>query len=408
VFYQGLMEFSAGQLTAAGDLFEEAAGRLNQVGNRTMEATALMNLGLTRHFSGKPTEALAIYARSDQAFRDIGDERRAAEMEVNLSGLQAGYGIDTAQARRRLRNARTNLEKMGHVDFQLGAMQIDAEIEGYEGRLAQSRQLLRAALAIARDKRNSVRITSLSLSLAQADLETGDYAEALSLAQSPDVESPEQAIVLGSTLTELGDLDGAETALARARSELSAASDRTVQATLEVALGRLDLERGRWTAGGEHFAQAIAMWNDPLVPAPVADAHCGLGESEAALGHLDRARRAFATGLSAAERLSRHRLIVRCRVAAARVDGLGGHAAAALSALRDIPDDNEAQTIGLPLRVSVEYWRARALKGVGDGSAADRARAATTLLATLQQSIPTPYREQFSARPSVREMRVDR
>ncbi len=406
VFYQASMDFSAGQYLAAAERFGEAATQLNATGNKVMEATALMNLGIANYYVGKPSRTLEIFARADQAFRDIGDERRASEMDVSLSGLQVDYGIDVDAARRRLRNARTTLEKMGHIDFQIGAMLFEAEAEAYTGGLSQARQLLRAAQAQAKDKQLSARIVALSLSLAEAAVEDGDYADALAQLASlgTDVDNPQVPLVLGLTRLQLGDVPGAIEAIGRAQAALPSASDATVPPGVEAALGQLELERGRYAQAITHFENAIASWTDPLLPSVIVEAQCARGDAEGLSGHLDRARQAFAAGQQAAERLHRHRVVAQCRLGRARLETSAGNYSAALSALEAIPDDDEQRTVGRPLRARVEYWRARALAGTRDVSAPAKMSAARDRMVALQQSLPSEYRDTFAARADVRQV----
>jgi hypothetical protein len=142
VFYQGSVELSSRRLRDANRYFEEAAERTQAVGNRVTQALVLMNLGVINVFLGQPSRAIDFTRRGRDAFVEVGDERRVAEMDINAAALEIEYGGDRSGALKTLSNARANLERLGHEDFQLLAMVTEAQSRQHAGRLESARMLL--------------------------------------------------------------------------------------------------------------------------------------------------------------------------------------------------------------------------------------------------------------------------
>src|SRR5262249_21758180 len=155
----------------------------------------------------------------------IGDERRVAEADANAAGLQIDYGTDRVAALKLLSNARANLERLGHVDFQIAAMQSEADSDRYLGRVGAARALLRTAFERAKDKQLTEGMNPIRVALAQADIDASRYGEAVSsleaLVQSDAGSSDVDAqLALVSVLIRLGDLSNAGVHLARATSAI--------------------------------------------------------------------------------------------------------------------------------------------------------------------------------------------
>lgn len=401
VFYQGLVEYSDGRLQASIRLFTEAADRLRESGNRLLEATSLMNLGVVNFYLGRPSPALDFYERGGEAFRRLGDERRAAEMNVNATDLRVEYGLDLDGTRQVLVNARANLERLGHVDFQVGAMQIEGNAYRYAGELERARRLLQSALAIARDRQLARRITPIEVSLAQIDIQAGRYGDALTRLNRvvpEDSTEVEPRIVRGLSLTAVGDLAAAEKELKRARADIDKTGQIGLVPVVETALGHLSDEQGNPSEARVHFDTAISAWTDPLLHPAVIEARCARARLDTTPGARARARRVLADGASDARGRGRFFIETLCRVNLAELDVDAGDLAGAMAALRDIPDETEGRTIGLEWRARVEAVRARASGPSRRGSAAS----ASDLLGQIKMSLPTPLQERFAARPHVR------
>ena len=152
IFYQASIDYSDGNLHSAARLFEEAAKRTHDVGNRISEGLALMNQAVLNQLLGHPTAAVDLYQRSRGVFLLVGNERRVAEVDADAAALEIDYGSHPDEALKRLANAKGNFEKLGYVDFQLVAMLSEADSNRYTGRLEKARTLLQSARAICEGK----------------------------------------------------------------------------------------------------------------------------------------------------------------------------------------------------------------------------------------------------------------
>jgi serine/threonine protein kinase/tetratricopeptide (TPR) repeat protein len=399
-FYQALVEYAARQLPEAQRLFEDAASRSAAVGNRLTQGTALMNLGVINYYLGHPTAAVDFYRRSREAFLQLGDERRVAEMDVDVAALQIDYGDNPAEVVRILRNARANLEKMGHSDFQLMAMQNESDTLRYAGRVEEARTLLRSALQIAREKQLPSSIRGLRLSLALTDTQANDYGPAQAALRElveQDGNDQDARIALGIVLTKIGDLSGAKTQLDQA---LTGAIEQQVDRLLpaaHAALGELAYEAGQPAEALKHFDDAIGSWTDPMPNASSVEARCYRGllkSSSEAAGRAD-----LQTGIADARRARRGPLEMACRAQLARVEVLAGRIEDAAAALATIPDESADFTLGPELRAQVDYWRGRAKSSEPDGQRLTLD--ARKRLEALRNSLPEPFRETFAARSDI-------
>jgi len=403
VFYQALVAYSSNRIRDAAELFETAATAAGAVGNRLTEGTALMNLGATSERLGHPTRGMEFFRRSRDVFVQLKDERRVAEADVNEAGLKIDYGDDLDAARRTLANARVNLERLGHVDFQLIAMHSEADNDRHAGRVAEARRLLQVASEVAtkndlRDQRDS-----LSVTLALVDFQVSEYARARETLErlfeaSPTVEQADGHIAYGRVLTALADFNGARQALATAVEQINAGQRDGLLPAVHAGFGQLAYEQKAIADARAHFDAAIAAWSDPLPNIAIAEAYCTRGLLNAEAGNRAAARRDLNEGLRIATRSGHLPIEVRCRTQIARLDLLEGMAKDAFDVLSKIPDDSAEMTIGPELRAQAEYWRGAALSSQGLAGGAERQEHARTLIATLQGALPAASRDGFGAR----------
>jgi tetratricopeptide (TPR) repeat protein/tRNA A-37 threonylcarbamoyl transferase component Bud32 len=398
-FYQASVEYGARRLDDALRLFDEAATRSAAVGNRLTQATALMNLGVINYYLGHPTSTVDLYRRGREAFLELGDERRVAEVDVDIAALQIDHGDSSDQVIRTLRNARANLEKMGHFDFQLVAMQDEADTLRFAGRVEEARTLLRSALQIAREKQLANSIRGLRVALALADLQAGDYEPARATLQelvTQDGSDTAARIALGTVLTKMGDLAAAKPHFDEA---LKNATERRLDRLLpavHAGLGELAYEARQPTVAVKHFDDAIASWTDPLPNASSVEARCYRGLQKSLLGQSGRPD--LEAGIADARRARRVPLETVCRAQLARVDVLANLKDGAMAALREVPDESKDFTLGPELRAQIEYWRSRATTADPEESSLSDTR---KRLETLRDSLPGPFREPFAARSDI-------
>jgi tetratricopeptide (TPR) repeat protein/tRNA A-37 threonylcarbamoyl transferase component Bud32 len=404
VFYEASVEYSAGQLQAAEKFFEEASVKTRAVGNRSSEGTALMNLGVVNFYLGHPTRAVDFYRQSRKVFLDLGDERRVSEADVNAAGVEIDYGANTGEALKTLANARANLERLGYVDFQLVAMETEADSHRYAGRLDRARALLRTALEIARDKQFTGKITSLTLALARAHLQANDYMAArgsLEAVASGDPQTVDEAkVAMGIVLTRLGDTVQARDLLDRALIDIEAHQLSGLLPLVHTAIGELAYETRQAPTARAHFDQAIGSWTDRLPNAATIEAQCYRATQDALDGRTNGTRDLDAA-VEQARLLGRLSLEALCRSQRARVDVTNKRYAEALAVLKAIPDDSEERTIGAELRAQVEHWRGRALAALGESVDAARSARAVQQLQNLQSALPEGLRTPFASRPDI-------
>jgi len=400
-YYQGLVEYSAGRLREASGIFDQAATQLREVGNRVLEGLALMNLGVVNYYLGQPSPALPYYQRGREVFVQVGDERRVAEIDVDVAGLQVDYGINPEETRRSLQNARANLEKLGHVDFQLVAMQNEAETYRYAGRLQQSKTLLQAALEIAKEKQLAGKTTELRLALARTDIQANNY-EAARIALEELVANggdDEARIALGTVLTRLGDFAAAKGHLERALSDLQEQQRFGLLPSAHAALGELAYEMNQGLDAAAHFTMAMSSWKDPLPNASSIEARCYNGLDQGRRGN-DTAFKMLEQGVTESRKTHRLYLEAMCRAQLARVQVGARRYAEALATIRPIPDDTAETTLAPELRAQVEYWRGLAesngAKDLAPGSAKARQQ-----LQQLQAGLPTRFRDLFASRADI-------
>lgn len=401
VFYKGLVEYSDGRLGEATAIFGEAARELGRVGNRGLEGVALMNLGSISYQLGQPTPALDFYRRSREVFLQIGDERRAAEADVNVAGAQGDYGVDPAGTLRMLGNARVNLERLGYVEFQLLAMQSEAESHRYAGRLNRARTILRSAFEIARGRGLADNMGGLSVTLALADLQANDYHEArasLERASAGGVNELEARIALGTVLTRLGEFERAREVLQQALADIETRQRAGLRPLVHQARGDLALEMRDLPLARLELDAAIASWTDPLPNASVVEARCDRGYQHAIAGRRAAAQADLDAGLAQATRLGHVAIEARCRIRLAGADLLDGRPADAQRVLEAIPEDSADLMLGPELRARVEYWRGYALNARHEGDADAHGARARDLLALVQTSLAPDERKRYATR----------
>jgi tetratricopeptide (TPR) repeat protein len=362
-----------------------------------------MNLGVINYYLGHPTPAVDFYRRSRDVYLQLGDERRVAEIDVDVAGLQIDYGNNPAEVVRALRNARANLEKMGHFNFQLMAMQNEADTSRFAGRIAEARTLLRSALQIAREKQLADSVRALRLALALADIQAGDYEQARAALQEvvdQDGSDVDAQIALGTALTKIGDLSGAKTHLDEAFKNATQTQNDRLLPTVNARLGELAYEAGQPAVALQHFDDAIGSWTDPLPNASSVEARCYRGLQKSLLGQPGRSD--LDAGIADAKRARRAPLEMACRAQLARVEVLANRRDAAVSALRDVPEESADFTLGPELRAQVQFWRGRAIESDSDGErlSAD----AQKRLETLRDSLPPSFRDLFGARADIQSI----
>jgi tetratricopeptide (TPR) repeat protein len=402
--YLGAVAMSERNYKQAADSFGEALVRSRQVGNRQLEAVELQNLGAAYQEMGQRAEALDYYQQGRDVYQQIGDERRAAEQEVNVANLLIHFGRDHADTLRRLTNARATLKKLGFVAFDVYAMQLQAASQIYSGRHVDGRRVLREALTLAKERKLTNRSVSLTIDLAQSYFLTNEYETARTLLEElRNTESGrgnlEARITLGRVYVRLGDFDAARSHLEPALASIAERGQSGLTPLAYLALGELAYESGRLDEASGHFSKAAALTKD-LPDAASIEARCYQGLLDARAGKVGATMKVAASA-EHGKAIARVDLEARCRLHLARIDFGQRRVTQAVHALDALSADSET-TLGPELRAQLHDWRARALTADHDTARAQAERAsAQTLIQALQASLPAQYRDRFAARPDI-------
>ena len=384
--YLGLAAAREPNYPAAAQSFQEALSRGVQVGNRRLEGVALMNLGVAQEAMGRTSEAVAYYERSRDVYRQIGNERRAAELEVTAVNLQIVLGLDPAEVTHRLTNALATFRKLGYADFEVFAMQVQGESEAASGRLAEARRILQKATSIATERDLKNRLTLLRVTTADVAVLQSDYEGARTIlvdALASDSSVPEVHITLGRVLVRLGDFDGAKQHLEQALAQVESTGAMRLAPQLYESFGELSLESGSPDAARTHFQHAVASAVRDVPGAATLVAQCYLGVESAALRSFHKAH-----------------VRAECALQRARKEFQERQYAKVLRTL-----ELGSVTVGPELNAQAHYWRGLALARRGETIAAATERSsATKLIAQIRSSLSEQYRSRFVSRATIRPL----
>jgi tetratricopeptide (TPR) repeat protein len=412
-FYQGLVEYADLDAGAAIRFFQEAASRSRTVGNRLTEGVALMNVAASYYDVGhQPAPAIDYYRQSHDVFEQIGEERRAAEQDVNAASLQVDYGSGQGDALRRLPRARAVLEKLGYIDWAVMAMQVEARGQRYGGYLAEARRQFVAALSLATERQLSDRVDSLAVDLAATDLLRDDYEAARKglvelVARDSGRKNVEARIVLGRVLGRLGDFNGARQSLNDAMAAIESRRMTELLPEAATALGEVAYDEGRSAEARAQFERAAAAWTDDFPPAASVEARSYVGLLDGLAGDVPAAIAAVEKSVAQADKMGRLDLEAASRVRLARLQFVERRFADAVVALKDIPTDGDRR-VGPALGAQVHDWRARALAAQQDAAGAARERGlARKIVQELLASQPTAFRDRFAARPEIKRLLME-
>jgi tetratricopeptide (TPR) repeat protein len=322
--------------------------------------------------------------------------------------LLVNYGRDQTEALRRLANVRTTLQKLGHVEFDIIAMQAEAVSQRNAGDYAAGLKQLTQALSIATERRLRDRVASIMLDIADSHILQSEYGAARSqldklLATDVGREDLETHIALGRVDIRMGDFAAARGHLERALAGLEAVGRIKLAPIAHTSLGELEYESGRLHEARSHFEKSAAFWKDDLVDAASLEARCFLGLLDSLEGK--GSRRGFVeASVEHARRMGRLSLETRCRLYLARIQIAAHQYADALAVVRETPLDGERR-VSPELEAQVRYWRSRALTELRDQKPAETEQnLARKLVYGVQESLPEQYRAPFALRTEIRPL----
>jgi len=315
--YLGATAGDSGDYPGAAKYFEEALSRSRQVGNRQLEALELMNLGVVYGALGERALALKYYRQARDFYQRLGDERRAAEQEINAASLLVNSGTDRVEAIRRLEIARATLRKLGAVEFDVFGMQVKGVNSVYAGDPAEGVRELRAALTLAKERQFSTRIVAVTTKLAEAAFITGDTEAARSLLEELIVseagrEDAEAHVLLARVYARLRDLARAKPHGERAMSIISASAMKRVAPAAHLAMGEISYLAGDLRAAQAHFQASAALSTSDLADAASVEAKCYQGMLDARAGRAS-GRALAQAGMDQARGMGRRYLEDQCR-----------------------------------------------------------------------------------------------
>ena len=414
VQYQALVEYAGGFLDRAARLFEEALIQARTAGNRRIESIALMNLGVTYQEMGERARSIDYYRQSRDLFEASGNDRRAAEQDIELANLIVNFGADRADradALRRLRSARATVVKFGYSDYQVEAERIEAAAERHAGRLGEARRRLLAALTVAKEKKLARHTSVLTVDVANVDLLLGNYADARTaleeLMKAQSAANPDARIAFARSLVAIGDFQAAEGHLGAVRQDIESRTHPGFNPSaprVYATLGELAYESGNPSEARGFFDRAATMWTDAFPHPASVQARCYAGFLDSAAGVPAAGGKSLSTGLEQARRMGQLDIEARCAWLQALVHLRDRRYAESLAVLKDLPP-SDGRSIDPELEAQIRDCRARALAASGDARAAAVEReSALALVKKLQASIPEAKAAMFASKTGIRDV----
>jgi tetratricopeptide (TPR) repeat protein len=404
-YYSGLGLAEQGDLLGGIGLWEKAAATAKSAHNRVLEALLLMNLGVAHARLGNRRQAMDYYRQSSNAYQALGEEARAAQIQINRAQLRIDFGDGPDEAFRDVQNALAVFVQNGDRNWQVFSRQTLASFYRHGGRYADAEQELNRALAIARERNLSEDIASLTVDLARTRFAVSDYPGSLKHLEAVGDDAGQHTlhawIWLGRAYSRLGDVANARQLLQRAETEVNERTRSEYTPLLHLALGELEYESNRLEPARRYFEKASAGSNDDLSDPASVEARAWLGLIDTLERRTTRPRAAVEASLTRAVQLRHVALEARCRIILARVLLNSGDHAGAASVVGNSSGDGTVVP-GSELLAQMHYWRGRAHAALGemDASRAESARA-KELLDVLRNSLPDRYRESFSMRPDI-------
>jgi eukaryotic-like serine/threonine-protein kinase len=402
--YLGFLAGRERDYGGAAQAFTEALSRSRQLGNRQIEGLSLMNLGFAHQSMGKIGEALDYYRQSRSVYQEIGDQRGAAEQDVNLASLEVTFGGDLDDALRRLANARVTLHKLGYVDFEVTAIETQARGEMAAGRLAEALRLLRQGTSLATERQMNNRLTELKTTIATVEILQSNY-EAARDAVEPVVAgedaTAEARIALGRAYLRMGDLAVARLQLERAASEALERSELAIASLADVALGELNYESGLTSDAVAKYRRVAALDDRSLPSGTVIEARCRLGGLDERQS-LDVRERLLSGHLLKAR--GQHFVLATCSLELARVQIQMRRYQAALTTLQWI-QSAQPSSAGPEPEAIAHYLRGLALASLGDEQRAREEKSRAKMLASqIRAKLPERWQGTYASRASIRPL----
>jgi serine/threonine protein kinase/tetratricopeptide (TPR) repeat protein len=399
--YLALIAGSGGDMTAAVTHWERALDGARATGNRLLTPRVLNNLGVAYQALGDRARAVESYRQSYALNEELGDQQEAARTRANAGAILIEYG-NIEEGLRDVQSAQRVAENLADKTFEVLCLQLIAAYHRQTGSYDEATRVLTRALNIAVERGLATRMISSAIDLARVHLDAGRYEEARGLlvkglTDASGRESPRAHTLLGLVHLRVGRFDAAESEFALAIKDVRRRGD--VLPLLRLSLGELAYERGQMARAKEELRLAATIRSEG-----------GLSDSASteagALLDVFAASAAARSGIDACIRESEEKrrisLQARCRVYQARALVRQRASAMALDVLSHIPGTSGFDP-GPEVMAQIHHWRAEALAQMGKSreAASERVRA-SSLIATVRQSLPSPDQQTFLLRRDLR------
>jgi tetratricopeptide (TPR) repeat protein len=377
--YVALGRAEQGNLAEGAAFWEKAATAAKESGNRELEPIVLANLGVTNARLGHRQQAMEFYRLSAVAHEEVGNQLRAARVQINRAQLRIDFGNDPDEAFREVENALAVFVDQGDRNYQVFSRQAMGAYYRYVARYSEAEQELRKALAIAGERDLKEDIVALNIDLARSYFDQGDYGTALTLLEPIgdgfDQQSLHAWIRLARTRVRLGDFAAAQALLKKADDGVAKRKETEYRAVLYATLGELEYESDRLTDARMYFARSAAMWTDDLPDPSSVEARAYVGLIDVLRGQVASGRAAIESSLAQAVKMRQVAIETRCRIFLAQAFLREQRTSDALGALNEIKPD----TVRGELLAQAHYWRGIALGDVTSEANTERQRAKTLI-----------------------------
>ena len=404
-YYVGLARAEEGNLAEGAAFWEKAANAAKSAGNRSLEPIVLMNLGVAHARLGNRQRAMEFYRLSSEAHQALGDEVRAAQVQINRAQLRIDFGDNPDQAVGDVKNALAVFLDQGDRNFEVFSRQALGSYYRYTARYEEAKEELNRARAIAGERDLKEDIASLTIDLARVHFDQNAYNTAMTLLDTIGdglgQHSLHAWIRLARTRIRLGDFVSARIVLRKALDDVAKRKETEYLPVLYMTLGELEYESENLSEARLHFSRAAMMWKDDLPDPSSVEAKAYLGLLDA-LQNRPRGRAEIESSMAQAARMRQVGLDAQCRIFLGRAFLRERRYDDALRTLNGIKAGGP-ESVGPELLAQALYWRGQGLAAKRDTTAAaDADRQARKLLDDLRATLPEQYRDGFAKRLTIR------
>jgi tetratricopeptide (TPR) repeat protein len=410
---RAMIRSSLGDARQAQRDLERARELFVKVGDRMGQADVANDFGVLYEGRGDFARARSAYESALKLRRGLGDERLLAQSYDNVGYVAYLLG-DYDDALVYWRQALDLRRKIGEKNGVVLSEQNLGFLAMAQGRWEEATRLFLSALELARETDFQMAVPISLGNLAALHRLRGRYSasldtfrEALSAADRLGAKPAlaEFTIQEALALLELGSVERAGEALARAEALVKETANREQQADLEFLRGEHLRALGKSAEALGAFDRAVALGRESGSAVARLRARIGRGAALSETGGEEAGSALLRQARGEAEALGHAQLTLQALEALARSDLTRGRPEAAEAAARS----------GLSLATEIDWsgsWRlaallARCLEARRDGSAAAGSwRKAAEALDGLEKQVPEPLREAFRALPAAREVRT--